>query len=262
MSSGLKLQVNSREDWGGTPSSPASFAALDEGIIVHWNGPAMGAYRVDDVPGIILNTWRYHVQSNGWADIAYNFSIDRFGDIWTGRGDRKWNAASGTTYANMNYLAVEMLCGEGDGFTDAMKSALERLALAYVESGRAPHAYRHRDVTQTACPGEEIAAHVGALNARMANGLDISLGAASYAPQRNATQAPKTIGALEMPEYLIQATDTTMYGVYASGSVRQLIYPELQYLEKAFADKSVPMIVVKTVNKDNDLIVHSRSVLG
>lgn len=264
MARDLTLNARPRTDWGGSPTSPAAYAPLERGIVVHWNGPGMGAYSRAQVAGIVAGTWDYHVKQNGWADIAYNYSVDRYGEIWTGRGDRKWNAASGTTDANTNYLAVECLCGVGDVFTGEMMQAIDRIAAAYVASGRTPKAYRHRDVTATACPGDEIAAYVAALSDRMASAApDLGIASAPSIPKAMAGAGAPTLPEAEyLPDYLVQATDNTMYAVYSNGRVRQLIFPELQYFEGLFAKAKNDLTVVRTTNKDNDAIMHNRSLLG
>jgi hypothetical protein len=210
----------------------------------------MGEYSASAVPGLVSGTWSFHVNTNGWADIAYNFSVDRFGRIWEGRGDLKWNAASGDTYANSRYLAVECLCGKGDSFTDAMKGGLAAIAAAYIASGRTPRMYCHRDVVATECPGDEIVSYIRLLDKNMQMG-------AGFTPQRGSVPISDDEGE-DMPEYLIQASDKTMYGVYPSGKTRQLIYPELQYLQRTDSD----ITVVKSDNRENDQILAHRAQLG
>lgn len=237
-----------RSAWGGSPNSPAAAAPVDQGLVIHWNGPGLGAYSADAVAGIVAGTWRFHVQTNGWSDIAYNYSVDRFGRIWTGRGDLKWNAASGDNFANTRLLAVECLMGEGDTFTDAMKGGLATIAAAYVASGRARKCYGHRDVVATACPGGEVYDFVRLLNQNM--------GSSTFTPQLNPA-APADDDEEDMPEYLIQATDNTMYAIYPNGRCRVLIYPELLHLQKTNTNLSV----VKTTNRENDMIMSHRALL-
>jgi hypothetical protein len=61
-----------------------------------------------------------------------------------------------------------------------------------------------------------------------------------------------------MPEYLIQATDNTMFAMYPSGKCRVLIYPELQWLEQKLGSD---LKVVKTTNRENDQIISHRAML-
>ena len=43
------------------------------------------SYSEADVPGNVLGVCKFHVISRGWDDIAYNFLIDKYGNIWEGR---------------------------------------------------------------------------------------------------------------------------------------------------------------------------------
>lgn len=243
----LVLQSMPRTSWGASARSPGSWAPTAAGIVVHWNGPPMGAYSEDQVAAIVRGTRDFHVNGNGWADIAYNFSVDRFGRIWEGRGDEVWNAASGDSAANQNLLAVECLCGKGDPFPDAMKRGLAEIAAAYVAAGRTPHCCGHRDVVATECPGDEIMAYVRQLNENMRSG-SLLLPDAAPEPQKE----------MDMPEYLFQATAQTMFAVYATGRVRELTYPELQYLKA----KDSTIVVVQSGDPKNDAVMRMRSMLG
>ncbi|MFF2073573.1 peptidoglycan recognition protein [Kitasatospora sp. NPDC058162] len=42
-------------------------------------------YACSDAPRIIRSIYQYHVQSNGWRDIGYNFLVDHCGTIYEGR---------------------------------------------------------------------------------------------------------------------------------------------------------------------------------
>ncbi|MET8628095.1 N-acetylmuramoyl-L-alanine amidase [Kitasatospora sp. NPDC004669] len=42
-------------------------------------------YACSDAPRVIRSIYQYHVQSNGWRDIGYNFLVDRCGTIYEGR---------------------------------------------------------------------------------------------------------------------------------------------------------------------------------
>lgn len=154
------LVFHQRSEWaaGVAPTeSPAAYAPLSKGSIVHWNGPAMGLYTPLDVPSLILSTWRFHTgSSRGWLDIAYNFAMDRFGEIWEGRGDHKWNAASGDNFANTEYVAVELMIGKGDPFPDAVSTSLVKFYRAISMEKNVNYMTYHRFVTPTECPGDDI----------------------------------------------------------------------------------------------------------
>ncbi len=42
-------------------------------------------YAAADVPAMLRSIQAYHMDSNGWDDIGYNFLVDRFGTAWEGR---------------------------------------------------------------------------------------------------------------------------------------------------------------------------------
>jgi putative cell wall-binding protein len=42
-------------------------------------------YTADEVPALLRGIYDYHVHTNGWCDIAYNFFVDRFGRVFEGR---------------------------------------------------------------------------------------------------------------------------------------------------------------------------------
>lgn len=210
------MLLNLRNTWGGEPSV-ASYADLAEGIVFHWNGPAMGAYTRERVPTLVYGTWSYHTRTQGWADIAYNFSIDRFGGLWEGRGDYKRNAASGTSFANANYLAVEFLCGKGDPFTDAMKATAIEVAEYYIKTGRKRYCLGHHEVAgDTECPGSEILQFVANLRSYMT----------TYTPAPITTQ-PKD--KREVPDLFAKDDNGTIWAYFPSGVVRVSTLPEYEY---------------------------------
>lgn len=210
----MTLYDFSRLDWGASAESPASFSNLQYGIIVHWNGPGMGAYSKEAVPGIIMGTYNYHVNTQGWADIAYNFSIDRFGRIWEGRGKDKRNAASGDNYANSSYTAVELLIGKGDPFTIDIQNGLIEFYRRYVAQGGLPKILGHRDVTPTECPGVEVHAFLDTV---------------TLAP------TPKPVIIItkkaNMPHYILHLVDNGSYfPVYDDGMVQEMPWDEINFL--------------------------------
>jgi hypothetical protein len=42
-------------------------------------------YSLSQVPSIIRGIQAFHIDGQGWSDIAYNFMVDRFGNIWEAR---------------------------------------------------------------------------------------------------------------------------------------------------------------------------------
>ncbi|MFI6850211.1 peptidoglycan recognition protein [Kitasatospora sp. NPDC050467] len=53
-------------------------------VFVHHTASAT-AYDCADAPRVIRAIYQYHVQTNGWRDIGYNFLVDRCGTVYEGR---------------------------------------------------------------------------------------------------------------------------------------------------------------------------------
>ncbi len=82
--------IRPRSDWatsgmgwasgnGGCGSGP-NYATVTGAVVHHTAGT--NSYSQSQVPGIMRGIWYYHVQSQGWCDVAYNFFVDRFGQAW------------------------------------------------------------------------------------------------------------------------------------------------------------------------------------
>ena len=98
----------------------------------------------------------YHMDSNGWPDIGYNWLVDRNGTIYEGR---LYNYdAIGTHAANNNTRAVGCcFIGRDGDVTSAAKSAIRAV---YDEACRrcvkSLQMLGHRDVNATSCPGDNL----------------------------------------------------------------------------------------------------------
>jgi hypothetical protein len=77
---GADESLRSRNSGCGTPSYGST---IKMGFIHHTD--TANGYASSSVPSIIRSIYAYHVESNGWCDIGYNFLVDRFGRIWEGR---------------------------------------------------------------------------------------------------------------------------------------------------------------------------------
>jgi hypothetical protein len=78
--------INTRAAWGARPpKDPPEYAPTVQMAFVHHTVNS-NTYAPGDVPAILRSIQSYHMDSNGWNDIGYNFLIDRFGGIWEGRG--------------------------------------------------------------------------------------------------------------------------------------------------------------------------------
>src|SRR4051794_13600596 len=79
--------IITRPGWGADESirrGPPLYAPSVKMIFVHHTDTAT-VYPCSDSPRIIRGIYAYHVLSNGWNDIGYNFLIDRCGRVFEGR---------------------------------------------------------------------------------------------------------------------------------------------------------------------------------
>jgi hypothetical protein len=79
--------IVARSSWGADESirggPPAYAPSLRFGIVHHTAG--RNDYSRAEAAAIVRGIQLYHVRSNGWNDIGYNFLVDRFGTIYEGR---------------------------------------------------------------------------------------------------------------------------------------------------------------------------------
>ncbi|XP_060586631.1 peptidoglycan-recognition protein SC2-like [Ruditapes philippinarum] len=100
----------------------------------------------------------YHMDGHGWSDIGYSFVVGEDGNVYEARG---WDAVGAHTYG---YNSVGLaICVIGD-FTsrvpnDAALNAVKQLIACGLANGKLSSTYLlrgHRDVGQTACPGQKL----------------------------------------------------------------------------------------------------------
>jgi hypothetical protein len=77
--------IHFRSEWGARPAkkTPDYAPALKMAFVHHTATDSN--YQQADVPAVLRSIQAYHMDTNGWDDIGYNFLVDRFGTIWEGR---------------------------------------------------------------------------------------------------------------------------------------------------------------------------------
>jgi hypothetical protein len=158
---------HSRADWGARPPKSVTAIPRPEGDTVHYGGPSpwpasadrssperfRATTSHDSCSSIVRGYQNFHMDSRGWADIAYNSLVCPHGHRYEGRGPGVRSAAQGTTDGNDRSYATCALTGDNDPLSDPMK-------LAYLDEGTASRLIKlvwgHRDWKSTACPGDPI----------------------------------------------------------------------------------------------------------
>ena len=202
-------RIRSRADWGADESlrkGGASYSDTIKACVVHHTADG-GTYSLAEVPSVIRGMYRYHTVSLGWADLGYNFVVDRFGGIWEGRAGGITQPVVGAHAGGFNAdtFGVSMM---GD-FTSVAPSAecLDSVAqviawklsmyglsadgVTYLTSaggGTARYSpgttvklrtiNAHRDVGFTACPGNVGFTRMDAIRARVAQLMGAATGTA------------------------------------------------------------------------------------
>ena len=184
--------IVTRSAWGADESIrvgvPQYAASVRYAVVHHTAGT--NAYTRAQAPAIVRGIELYHVKSNGWNDIGYNFLVDRFGTVYEGRYggvDRNVVGAHAMGF-NTGSVGVAVIGSfESTSIPAAARSSLAallawRLDLAHVDplstlsvvssgSDRFPAGIPvflravsgHRDTGLTACPGDALYAQLGAI---------------------------------------------------------------------------------------------------
>ena len=190
-----------RAQWGADESivrAPPWYADRVRLAIVHHTA-GTNSYSASQSAAIVRGIQRYHVLGNGWNDIGYNCLLDKYGQVFEGRGGGIDQPVGGAHAAGFNTgsagIAVLGSYSSAD-ITSSARSALVKLIawrldvahadpvknLTYVSFGSdkypAGTAVRmravsgHRDTGYTSCPGNILYGRLGAIaRAAAARGL-------------------------------------------------------------------------------------------
>ncbi|MFG3212862.1 N-acetylmuramoyl-L-alanine amidase [Streptomyces tendae] len=126
--------IVSRAEWGADESlvaDPPSYLDKVDAVFVHHTA-GTNAYDCADSPAIIRAILTYHVKTNGWNDIGYNFFVDKCGAVFEGRAGGVDKPVRGAhTYGFNGYSAGVSLLGDyenGGTPSTAAKQAIADLA--------------------------------------------------------------------------------------------------------------------------------------
>ncbi|MGH9035719.1 MAG: N-acetylmuramoyl-L-alanine amidase [Acidimicrobiia bacterium] len=179
--------IHPRADWGADLPPRGPLEAEQAGdvrlLLVH-HSVSVNDYPPEAVPEELRSFFRLHTApEKGWADIAYNFLVDRFGGIWEGRAGSLEAPVKGDATGGSQGFAV-LCCFIGDHRTVAPSPAAQASMVALLAwlaerygidprpgtmasftsrgSNRWPAGTPvttttiagHRDMSKTVCPGD------------------------------------------------------------------------------------------------------------
>ena len=190
-----------RAEWGADESivraRPYYASAVHFAVVHHTAGT--NSYSASESAAIVRGIERYHVLANGWNDIGYNFLVDKYGQVFEGRGGGIAKNVVGAHAEGFNTgsTGVAVIGNyESQTISPAARASLVqllawRLDLAHVNplgrltwtSGGNPRfpagtkvslraVSGHRDTGSTSCPGGSLYAQLnGIATAVSATGL-------------------------------------------------------------------------------------------
>jgi len=183
-----KPKIITRRQWGADERLGSScwdpYADTAKAVFVH-HTVGTNNYAKWESDDLVRGIHRYHTNGNGWCDIGYNFLVDRYGQIFEGRGGGIRKPVRGAHAGDVNEGSVGIsLMGNFETAypTKAMKDRLVRLIAWQLETryrnprgttwlaGRQFNVISgHRDAMSTACPGRHVYAWLPVLHDRVAN---------------------------------------------------------------------------------------------
>lgn len=155
------MKLVPRAEWKARAPKRRTPKLLGSASTCHWNGllitvKGLKTWDHSECASLVRGIQNFHMDGNGWSDIAYNFVECPHGYIFEGRGLNVVNAANGTNAANSSSHAIMCLGGVGNDFLEDEKVGFRECVAYIAEKTTAPDAcVGHRDHKATQCPGDE-----------------------------------------------------------------------------------------------------------
>lgn len=148
------MRIYTRREWNARPARearPTTWASR-KGVAFHHSG-ANPNQSIQEIQN-------FHMDTNGWVDIGYNWLVRPNGDIYEGRG---WLGVGAHVAGNNTAQVGVCLVGN---YTNTAPSSAAKASLAYLyqEANRLKGARlavgTHRQFNTTECPGDRLHAWV------------------------------------------------------------------------------------------------------
>jgi SpoIID/LytB domain protein len=190
--------IITRAEWGADESIrtcvPETITGV-KGAVVHHTVNA-NDYTQAQAASLVRGIYAYHVQSEGWCDIGYQFLVDRFGKVYEGRYGSLTRFVQGAQTAGFNTQTVGVsVIGDHQtlAFSAATTAAVSNViawladradfdpagATTFTSAGNSKYAAGtvvtedrvsgHRDYGQTECPGNAGYAQLAAIRSSAAS---------------------------------------------------------------------------------------------
>lgn len=165
------MHLLTRSDWNARPPRARHLIArFQPKLILHH---AAGAILPGDDSVSLADLRRikgiqdYHMDTQGWNDIAYSFLFDPDGHFFEGRGIGVANGATRGHGATSYAICVMGHFDQQRPDADLLEGLAQYVAWGY-KLGLWPLGFTggHRDYGQTSCPGNKLYPHIVSINAR------------------------------------------------------------------------------------------------
>jgi hypothetical protein len=232
--------IAARADWGADErmrERPKYTGPVRAAFVHHTAGT--NRYTRRDVPRIVRAIYAFHVRGRGWADIGYNFLVDKWGRVWEGRAGGVGLPVRGAHTGGFNRDSFGIAALGDFSRRKPQPAMLESIARVIrwkfdqpdasldpsdktrlTSTGGGTSRYRagtevtfrrvsgHRDAGRTACPGDRLYAKLPALRERVAElqgAGDVEFGGArpigeEDSPTRPGSVAPPHAPAPRVPQ--------------------------------------------------------------
>ncbi|MGK5501163.1 N-acetylmuramoyl-L-alanine amidase, partial [Streptomyces sp. URMC 125] len=124
-------RIVSRAQWGADESlvqDPPSYLGRVDAVFVHHTA-GTNAYDCTESAALVRGILTYHVKTNGWNDIGYNFFVDKCGTVFEGRAGGIDRAVRGAhTYGFNGYSSGIAVLGNYEDGGRPTQAALASVA--------------------------------------------------------------------------------------------------------------------------------------
>lgn len=160
----MDTPIVTRAEWGAEHGTGSLDPGPEPRVVIHHSyRPAL---KPDATPAEERAAWRgierYHVESNGWAGIGYNFGVAPSGRIYEGRGWKYRGAHAGPMNGSSIGICL-LIDGSVQEPPEAAIGAVRELIALGLQLGEIAEGYEvsgHRDHMPRTCPGEKVYARL------------------------------------------------------------------------------------------------------
>ncbi|WP_405149420.1 N-acetylmuramoyl-L-alanine amidase [Sphaerisporangium sp. NBC_01403] len=162
----MAIDLVSRKDWGArAPRGSYTTITWTKGVKVHYTGGRVDPGIANDhakCVAMVKSFQSYHMDGNGWLDLAYSMVACPHRKVFVGRGPGHLTAANGPGMNTGHYSVLGLIGNSGlvEPPDDMLHGILDAIAYLREHGGAGNEIKGHRDGYSTDCPGGPLYAWV------------------------------------------------------------------------------------------------------